>query len=281
MFLSKTYGKTNLEHMIDQKWQHQNILLILCGSSVSFMVKDVMGYESPLYGRRTVNMELKPLNYHEASQFFPDFTDEDKIKAYCILGGIPYYLNLFDDKLSIKENISNTIFKDISVLRDEPMFLLKQEFRELNIYNSIIEAIATGSSKFNEISQKIHEPSSKCSIYLKNLKEVGIVDKVLPYGEKEDSKKSIYEISDFYFRFWYRFVFANSSVLALLGEKDYTNLIYEDIPSVLGNAFEKVCLQYMILLAKSGRLPFVPKGLSRWWGNDPISKNRMILIYFG
>lgn len=125
-------------------------MLILCGSSVSFMINDVLGYSSPLYGRRTANMELKPLNYLDATKFFTNFSNVDKIMAYLILGGIPYYLQTFDDKISIKQNIINNIFSDACLLKEEPLFLLKQEFKELTIYNSIIEAIATGSLKFNE-----------------------------------------------------------------------------------------------------------------------------------
>ena len=275
-FIAKEYPtiKSILQHTIDHKWQHKNVMLVLCGSSVSFMVNEVLGYSSPLYGRRTANIELKPLNYLEASKFFPNFSNIDKITAYTILGGIPYYLQIFDDKLSLKENISKYIFDSSSVLREEPILLLKQEFREPTIYNSIIEAIATGSSKFNEISQKINEETSKCASYMKNLQEVRIVDKIIPYGENANSKKSIYTLSDPFFRFWYKYVFSNSSTLSILGPKSYTDTIFNSISSVLGSAFEDVCTQYLILQARSGKLPFIPNGMGKWWGNNPKKKSQ-------
>lgn len=275
-FIAKEYPtiKSILQHTIDHKWQHKNVMLVLCGSSVSFMVNEVLGYSSPLYGRRTANIELKPLNYLEASKFFPNFSNIDKITAYTILGGIPYYLQIFDDKLSLKENISKYIFDCSSVLREEPMLLLKQEFREPTIYNSIIEAIATGSSKFNEISQKINEETSKCASYMKNLQEVRIVDKIIPYGENANSKKSIYTLSDPFFRFWYKYVFSNSSTLSVLGPKSYTDTIFNSISSVLGSAFEDVCTQYLVLQARSGKLPFIPNGMGKWWGNNPKKKSQ-------
>lgn len=275
-FIAKEYPtiKSILQHTIDHKWQHKNVMLVLCGSSVSFMVNEVLGYSSPLYGRRTANIELKPLNYLEASKFFPNFSNIDKITAYTILGGIPYYLQIFDDKLSLKENISKYIFDSSSVLREEPMLLLKQEFREPTIYNSIIEAIATGSSKFNEISQKINEETSKCASYMKNLQEVRIVDKIIPYGENANSKKSIYTLSDPFFRFWYKYVFSNSSTLSVLGPKSYTDTIFNSISSVLGSAFEDVCTQYLVLQARSGKLPFIPNGMGKWWGNNPKKKSQ-------
>lgn len=279
-FIAKEYPtiKSILQHTIDHKWQNKNIMLILCGSSVSFMVNEVLGYSSPLYGRRTANMELKPLNYLESAKFFPNFSNIDKITAYLILGGIPYYLQTFSDKLSMKENIKNSIFNDVSLLKEEPILLLKQEFREPAIYNSIIEAIATGSSKFNEISQKIKEESSKCASYIKNLQEVRIINRIIPYGESLNSKRSIYILSDFFFRFWYKYVFANSTTLSLLGASKYTDLIYNDISQVLGLAFEEVCLQYLTILARNNKLPFIPNGLGKWWGNNPKKRNKMILI---
>ena len=275
-FIAKEYPaiKSILQHTIDHKWQHKNVMLVLCGSSVSFMVNEVLGYSSPLYGRRTANIELKPLNYLEASKFFPNFSNIDKITAYTILGGIPYYLQIFDDKLSLKDNISKYIFDSSSVLREEPLLLLKQEFREPTIYNSIIEAIATGASKFNEISQKINEETSKCASYMKNLQEVRIIDKIIPYGENANSKKSIYTLSDPFFRFWYKYVFSNSSTLLLLGAKSYTETIFNSISSVLGSAFEDVCTQYLILQARNGKLPFVPNGFGKWWGNNPKKKSQ-------
>ena len=184
-----------MQHTIDHKWLNKNIMLVLFGSSVSFMFNEVLGYSSPLYGRRTANMELKPLNYLEAAKFFPNFSNIDKVTSYLILGGIPYYLQTFTDKFAIKENISEFIFNDACLLREEPILLLKQEFREPTIYNSIIEAIATGSSKFNEISTKIKEDTSKCASYMKNLQEVRIIDKIIPYGENYNSKRSIYVLS--------------------------------------------------------------------------------------
>lgn len=275
-FIAKEYPtiKSILQHTIDHKWQNKNIMLILCGSSVSFMINEVLGYSSPLYGRRTANMELKPLNYLEATKLFPNFSNIDKITTYLILGGIPYYLQTFSDKLSIKENIKNSIFSDVSLLKEEPILLLKQEFREPAIYNSIIEAIATGSSKFNEISQKIKEESSKCASYIKNLQEVRIINRLIPYGESLNSKRSIYILSDFFFRFWYKYVFANSTTLSLLGASKYTDLIYNDISQVLGLAFEEVCLQYLTILARNNKLPFIPNGLGKWWGNNPKKKKQ-------
>lgn len=275
-FIAKEYPtiKSILQSTIDHIWKDMNMMLVLCGSSVSFMINEVMGYSSPLYGRRTANIALKPLSYIDACKFYPNYSFLNKITSYCILGGIPYYLKTFSDSLSIKDNLINNVFSDACLLREEPLLLLKQEFREPTIYNSVIQAIATGSSKFHEISSKINEETSKCSIYIKNLQEINIIDKVLPYKESPTSKKSIYLLSDFYFRFWYKFIFSNLSTLNLIGPKEYTERIYNEIPLVLGKNFKEVCYQYMSILARNNQLPFIPDGMGKWWGYNPISKKQ-------
>lgn len=94
--------KSILQHAIDHAWQQQNIMLVLCGSSVSFMVNDVMGYKSPLYGRITGQMEVLPFDYFDSASFFPHYSEEERLLAYGILGGIPRYLNAFDEQESIE-----------------------------------------------------------------------------------------------------------------------------------------------------------------------------------
>ena len=170
--------------------------------------------------------------------FHPNLSEEDNALIYGITGGVPHYINKLDVRDSVDEALMENLFDRSSYLYEEPANLLKQELREPAIYNSIIEAIATGSSKFNEISQKIKEESSKCASYIKNLQEVRIINRLIPYGESLNSKRSIYILSDFFFRFWYKYVFANSTTLSLLGASKYTDLIYNDISQVLGLAFD-------------------------------------------
>ena len=129
------------------------------------------------------------------------------------MGGTPQYLLQMDDRLSVEDNIKNTFLNPISSLFEEPENLLKQEVREPALYNTIITAIATGASRMAEISSKVGEDTSVCSTYLRNLINLGIVQKETPYGEKA-SRKSIYRIDDNMFRFWFRFVPENSSIIA-------------------------------------------------------------------
>lgn len=262
--------KSILQHTIDHAWSRQNILLILCGSSISFMMDEVMGYKSPLYGRITAQMEVKPFDYLDSAKFFPNYCDADKLLAYGILGGIPRYLQVFDDSRSIEENIANEILRDSSFLNDEPQMLLRMELREPSIYNSILEAIAGGANKVSLIADRIHEERSKCSKYLQILQNLHLIKKQIPCGESLSSKKGIYAIADIYYNFWYRYPFAHKNYYSMVGESKAAAEIVEEMNDYMGPIFEQICREYTIRQARRGKLPFVPAQIGKWWGTNPV-----------
>ncbi|MBI9093984.1 MAG: ATP-binding protein [Sphaerochaeta sp.] len=264
--------KSIIQHVIDHDWKEKSLFLILCGSSVSFMETEVMGAKSPLYGRSTSNLELVGFDYLQSASFFPLYTNEEKLLSYGILGGSPCYLAAFSDTATIEQNISRGILRMGSFLKDETQNLLKMELREPAVYNSIFEAIATGSSRLNDIAQKIHEEQTKCSKYILTLKNMKLVDKVTPSGEKDSSRKTLYQITDNFFLFWYHFIFVNKSYYELLGDKEAAQEIYENLSEYMGQVFEKICTQYLVRLAKGKRLPFVPHTMGRWWGSNPNTR---------
>lgn len=263
--------KSIIQHAIDRKWKKSNIFLILCGSSVSFMESEVLSHKSPLYGRSTAYIELKSFDYLDSSEFFSNYSLMDKLIAYGILGGIPCYLDSFDSKKSVKENVASKILREGSFLKEEPIFLLRQELREPSLYNSILEAIAGGATRINDIASKIHEENQKCSKYLHTLQTIRLVKKSVPCGEDDSSRKTIYTIEDNYFQFWYHFLFEKKSYYELLGVKNAVEEIFlpENLNMYMGRIFEKICLEYMIRLAKKQKLPFTPEKYGKWWGNNP------------
>ena len=262
---------STLQMLIDKYKDSSKLMLILCGSSMSYMEDHVLAYKAPLYGRRTAQMKIVPFDFDECCAYLSGLTDRDKAYIYGVVGGTPQYLFQMSDKLSVEENIKNTYLNPTSFLYEEPMNLLKQEVREPAIYNAIITAVATGHSRMSEISTKVGESTTVCSGYLKNLIELGIIKKETPYGEKI-SRKSIYSIEDNMFYFWYRFVLDNVSVIA----RGATDLVYRKIEAQLddymGNVFEEISKQYLWKLLLAGKLPIEFTSLGRWWGNDPRKK---------
>ena len=271
---------TTLQMLIDKYKDNSKLMLILCGSSMSYMEDHVLAYKAPLYGRRTAQMKIMPFDFEECCAYLDGFSDEDKAYIYGIVGGTPQYLLQIEDKLSVEENIKNTYLNPMSFLFEEPLNLLKQEVREPAIYNAIITAVATGHSKMSEISTKAGESTTVCSGYLKNLIDLGIIKKETPYGEKV-SKKTIYSIEDNMFYFWYRFVLDNSSAIA----RGAVNLVYRKIETqrndYMGRIFEEICAQYLWKMLLDGDAPIEFTSLGRWWGNDPRKKKQVEIDIMG
>lgn len=270
--VSKGLAST-LQMLIDKYKDNSKLMLIICGSSMSYIEDHVLAYKAPLYGRRTAQMKILPFDFAETCRYFNNFSDEDKAIIYGIVGGTPQYLLQMDDKLSIGENIRNTFLNTSSFLFEETENLLKQEVRDTANYNAIITSIATGASRMSEISAKIGENTSVCSNYLKNLISLGIIKKEIPYGEKS-SRKSIYRIADNMFRFWYRFIPANTSII-MRGAVDLAyRRIEPQLSDYMGSVFEDICGQYLWNMLINGKLPVEFAELGRWWGNDPVSRSQ-------
>ena len=270
---------SRLQYIIDHSWQDSRIYLILCGSSMSFMEYQVLGYESPLYGRRTAQFKIQALTYREITEFHPELKAADQALLYGVTGGIPHYINKLDVESNLDEALLDNLFSTSSYLFEEPENLLKQELREPAIYNSVISAIAAGASRSNEISTKVGLESGVCAKYLKVLLDLGILKKETPITEKP-GKKTIYAIDDNFFRFWYRFVPRNMSVIST----GRMRLIYEQAvkrfyPDYMGLVFEKMCQEYLLRYAKD--LPILLSNVGQWWGTDSKTRKEVQIDIVG
>lgn len=268
-----------LQHIIDHRWTKTNLYLILCGSSMSFMEKQVLGDESPLYGRRTAQFKLEPLTYKETSLFSPNLSPEQNALVYGITGGVPHYIRKLNVKDNVDEALLENLFDRSSYLFEEPENLLKQELREPSQYSDILSAIAEGASKLAEISAKCKLESGTCSKYIKTLRELGIVKRERPLVNG-NSKQTIYSIDDNFFRFWYRFVPNNTALIASGRiERVYDKVIKPYLPDFMGFVFERMCQDYLLYYAKN--LPFEVLSLGRWWGNNPVERKEIEIDIVG
>ena len=270
---------SRLQHIIDHQWQNSQLYLILCGSSMSFMEYQVLGYESPLYGRRTAQFKIHALTYREMTQFHPNLSLQDQALLYGVTGGIPHYINKLDVEDDLDQALLENLFTTSSYLFEEPENLLKQELREPAIYNSVISAIAGGASRLNEIATKVGLESGVCTKYLKVLLDLGVLKKETPITEKP-GKKTIYMIEDNFFRFWYRFVPRNMSVISA----GRMSLVYEQAakkyyPDYMGLVFEKMCQEYLIRYAKN--LPILLNAVGQWWGTDSKTRKEVQIDIVG
>ena len=270
---------SRLQHIIDHVWKDGKLFLILCGSSMSFMEYQVLGYESPLYGRRTGQYKIHALNYKEITAFNPELDNEQQALVYGVTGGIPHYINKLDVDGDVDRALIDNLFNTSSYLYEEPENLLKQELREPAIYNSVITAIAGGASHSNEIATKVGIEAPVCAKYLKVLLDLGIIKKETPITEKP-GRKTIYAIGDNFFRFWYRFVPQNTSAISAgRAEKIYEPVIKKYFSDYMSGVFEQMCREY--LWQNADTLPILPSEIGQWWGNDPTEQKQIQIDIVG
>lgn len=268
------WGNSSIPSILQKVWdsvlKNKNILLILCGSAMSFIEKEILAEKNPLYGRATGILKLEQLNFDESSLFFPQYSDFEKVLVYSILGGVPHYLKQFSDSRSLKENIIETILQTSSVLFNEPQFLLHQELREPAIYNTLIQIIALGNTKFGEICDKAVMEKNKITAYLKNLMDLRIIYKEFSIdegnGAKSNGQRGLYKISDNFFRFWYSFVFPNISILEQNGENIiFDELIEKRLQEFASESYESICRQEVLKMNLKKELPFLITKIGRFW----------------
>jgi AAA+ ATPase superfamily predicted ATPase len=260
-----------LQQFIDLKFLKTNMMLLLAGSSLSFMENQVMGYQSPLFGRRTAQIKLLPVDFQTSRLFMPQMSKLDQAVIYGVTGGIPKYLTLMREGLSLDENLEEQFFSRHAYLFEETTNLLKQEFNDPSLYQSIITAIATGGSQMKDIKGKTGEESSMVATYMKALLDTGIVKKEVPVMDKPDSRKTLYRLDDGMFRFWYRFVYPNVSLVSIDRGAQVYSRIKPQISAFMGEVFEKICIEYMWSIYDE--LPITVQNIGRWWGNNPELKS--------
>jgi len=257
-----------LQRAIDKRYlELPNLMLILTGSQMSFMEHQVLGYQSPLYGRRTGQIKLQSLSFSEARQFLPTTNIKDFLTIYGITGGIPLYLSMMSDSLSLRENIEDHILTPNTLLYEEPRNLLLQELRTPNRYNDVLIAIAGGATRLNEIAGKTDLDLSTAIKYIEALVELDIVEKRMPIP-KINKQKGIYYIKDGLFHFWYRYIPRHKNFLEL-GKLNYIwPRIEEDLIQFTSLIFEDFCRDWILLNS-----PMLLQDVGGWWGNNPLIKN--------
>ena len=256
-----------LQEKIDHLYKETKLMLILCGSSLSFMEEQVLGYESPLYGRRTAQFKIMPLDFLTTLDLWPNMDREDAAVCYGMTGGIPAYVEKVDPATSLKDNIKRLFLNPSGYLFEEPSNLLLQECRNPEQYDAIVQAIAQGRSKLSEIAGAAGIPASNVKMYVDKLISLGVVERELPLNETSN-KRVVYQLCDQMFRFWYRFVPQNIGLIQNgMAEMAYGR-IEPHLSDYMGTVFELICRQYVYELARAGKLDVVPATVGRWWGTD-------------
>lgn len=229
--------------------KRRDVMLILLGSSISMMESYVLGYKSPLYGRRTGQIKLEKLGLRHVRKFFPGWTFKDIIYAYSVLDGIPAYLLAFDPKLDIWTNIKNGFLNFSNFLFQEPQILIKEELREPINYARILEAIAAMNFKVVDIANAIQMPAYNLPKYLRTLEELGFIKKVSPVTSKKPKvRETLYKLGDNFLNFYFRYIYPYMTDINA-GRTDFVlERIRKDIDLYVSKfIFENICMEFLQL----------------------------------
>ncbi|MBI4791250.1 MAG: ATP-binding protein [Deltaproteobacteria bacterium] len=252
----------------DEDLKDSGIYLVLLGSSIGMMESEVLDYKSPLFGRRTGQMLVIPLDFWHARRFFPDKPDDEFMYMFAMLGGTPAYLLQFDPAADLWSNIRNRMLVPEAYLFSEPEFILREELREPRNYFAILRAISMGKTRAGEIINETGFDKNMVGKYLSVLTDLKIIQREVPITEKsfEKSKKGVYLLGDNFFRFWFSFIFPNKSFIEER-ELDYLieNKIKPRLEIFTSQTFEAVCRSYV----KKGFLDLLKfSQVGRWWTKD-------------
>lgn len=262
---------SELQVLWDEELSRKNILLILCGSAVSFIAKEVLGAKNPLYGRARTIMKVRPLAFQTTAQFVPDCSADDVFRGYAIFGGIPYFWQAMNPQHSMTENLASDLLREGGFLNDEAQSVLRQEFRDPSTYNAILQAIAFGATTRHEIVQKSLADSRNLSKYLEVLEDLDLIEREFSVfstpADLSNASSVRYRIADHYLKFWFRFLAKNRVPIMTRAEalSEWHSSVEPFFCEFASESFEEVCRQYLVRLHYAGKLPFRPTVLGRWW----------------
>jgi AAA+ ATPase superfamily predicted ATPase len=259
-----------VQSFVDEQLEGTDAMLVLCGSSVGVMESEVLGHESPLYGRRTGQIDLQPFSFQQARTAI-GYDVADAIRSFAVTGGTPMYVTLFDYDRSLAENVRTHVLEPTAILYNEPEFLLRTELRNPARYTSVLEAIATGHTTPNEISGATGIDPGPLSKYLQTLRRLRLVDRDLPVtASRKQSKRSRYHVADEFLRFWFRFVEPNRSSIEEAPGVVLEGTIEPALPDHVAATFEDVCTEAVWAAIRSGELDTYAEVGPWWYGEDEI-----------
>lgn len=237
----------------DQHWKKSNVVLILCGSISSYMVKKVIKSKA-LYGRIDWEHKLGALSPKEAFEMIGKKRSKEELFRYLlVLGGIPRYLESIDLSKSFEQNMDQLFFKKDALFVNEYEKIFYSQFKEHRTYEKIIIFMCDGPKSLEEIAKHLKIPSGGgLKSYLENLVSADFIGVYSPYDKSEKTKLIRYKITDEYLRFYFKFIKPNLN--AITSSRKTRNLFHtitgNSMEVWLGFAFENFCLKNAFDLAE-------------------------------
>lgn len=259
-----------LQKVWDRWLSDSNLMLAFAGSQMGLMRQHLLNYDAPLYGRATTQMQLLPLPYGTTKDYFPQYSAADRVTLYAMWGGVPAYWERLDANLSIIENLRRNILPAHAWMIDESRILLQDFITDLHNYVGILRAIADGQQSMSEISRRTGMANSKASFYLSVLRDTGFVTRDVPVTQLgTDSRRGRYFVTDPYLRFFYRFMSAYQSKLALGQMDEMLALIQAELPAFIAdNTWQELCREWVLRASGNGAFPVPVEDVGSEWAKN-------------
>lgn len=275
-----------LQKLWDNNFSRSKIDLCVTGSRIGMIEKHVLSSNGPLYGRANAVIWLDPLPPNIMREFLPQYSQSQLVEVYSITGGVPLYIEMFDGRVPVLENLKRALTSTTSILKGEPYFLIHEELKEPMRYVAILEAMGGGKSSQSEIARSIGIDKTHIVPYLHTLEGLKFIKRIVPVTENpKNSRKGIYIITDLFLKFYFRFIAPNINLIEERREEKVVDIIAANLDSFVGRAgFEDICRQWMIKEAKKSNLPFDPELIGKYWDSAcevdvaAISKKHKSLI---
>ncbi|MBP3476644.1 MAG: ATP-binding protein [Lachnospiraceae bacterium] len=254
---------------VHSQWNRDDVMIILCSSSIGWIENSMITRIGEAAYELSGFLKIREMPFEDIVQRFPNFRIEECVEAYAILGGIPGLWNQFDDRLTIQQNICRNILDSGSFLFEEGERMLTEQLREPSVYNTIMASIAAGNYKLNDLYLHTEFSRAKISVYLKNLIELELVEKVFSYDTagKENVQKGIYRISHPFVDFYYTYMYPHMSDLQTLSVGEFCNrYVMPDFRKYVARYFKQVCRQHLAKLNDRHRLPIELDSIGEWIG---------------
>jgi AAA+ ATPase superfamily predicted ATPase len=262
---------STLQSLADEYKFRSGIKLILSGSYIDVM-KSLKSKKAPLYGRITLSIDLKQMDYYDSSLFYPSFTEEEKVALYSVFGGMPLYNSLIREDLSVKDNIISLIASKNARLEDEIDMFLKTELSKIENANSLFTAMAAGIRQYNEIMEAADISSTGVmSELIKKLTGMEAVRKEFPINKENDKTKSRYFINDNLAQFYFKYIASHQSALQIMNSDAFFKRFIESdfYEHFVPKAFEDICRQYLIRMNLNGNIDPVIEKIGKFYYDNP------------
>lgn len=260
---------SHLQHYWDQVFQNNNLFLTISGSHLGMMMREVMSYQAPLYGRATAQMHLRPLPFGLTRVAFPKYSAVDRVALYAIFGGIPAYWERIELQKSMSQNIKDQLLTPNNLMQSEPRLLLQDFISEIHNYWAVLRAIANNARTPKDISTYTGLPNVQVPKYLSVLSEAGFVERRVSVTALTNSRTGRHHITDPYLRFYFRFLASRERQLAMdLPEQSLAEVSRHLIDFIGTHTWEELCREWTLRASAANVLPFMPDDVGSAWNAD-------------